>query len=74
MALAINADCIACGACDYVCPNDAILRSPDVYAIVPARCTECKGLYAEPQCIAACPVDCIVPSISRKACTAVEES
>ena len=74
MALAINADCIACGACDYVCPNDAITRTHDVYAIVAARCTECRGHFSEPQCIAVCPVDCIVPSVADEARPAVEES
>ena len=31
------------------------------YYIVPMKCTECKGFHEEPQCAAACPVDCCVP-------------
>ena len=61
MALRIHEDCIVCGACDYVCPNDAIVPDVRLYRIEAALCTECKGHFDEPQCIAACPVDCIVP-------------
>ena len=35
--------------------------SPDLYYIVPTKCTECKGFHEEPQCAAVCPVDCCVP-------------
>jgi ferredoxin len=31
------------------------------YYIVPDKCTECQGFHEEPQCVAACPVDCCVP-------------
>ena len=34
--------------------------SGDYYYVVPGKCTECKGFYNEPQCIAVCPVDCII--------------
>ena len=44
---------------------DAMQRFPplsvDVYYIVPNKCTECQGFHEEPQCAAACPVDCCVP-------------
>ena len=63
MALRINADCIVCGACDYVCPNDAIVPDLRRYRIDAGRCTECIGHFDEPQCVAACPVDCILPLI-----------
>ena len=33
----------------------------DIYFIVPNECTECQGFHEEPQCAAACPVDCCVP-------------
>lgn len=33
--------------------------SDEFYYIVPDKCTECVGHYDEPQCIEACPVDCI---------------
>lgn len=61
MALQITEECIVCGACDYVCPNDAIVPAADVYRIVAVKCTECDGLFDAPQCVAACPVDCIFP-------------
>jgi ferredoxin len=35
--------------------------SPDLYYIVPNKCTECQGFHEEPQCAAVCPVDCCVP-------------
>jgi ferredoxin len=34
--------------------------SPDLYYIVPTKCTECMGFHEEPQCAAVCPVDCCV--------------
>jgi ferredoxin len=61
MPLLITGDCIACGACDYVCPNDAIVASAGFYVIDAALCTECKGHSDEPPCVAACPVDCVFP-------------
>ncbi|MDR2239766.1 MAG: 4Fe-4S binding protein [Zoogloeaceae bacterium] len=60
MALRITADCISCGACDYICPNDAIMSSPLIYSIDAARCSECERHFDEPQCLLVCPVDCIV--------------
>lgn len=65
MALCITADCIVCGACDYICPNDAIVPSNLLYEIVPERCTECMGQFDTPQCVPVCPVDCIVPAGSE---------
>jgi ferredoxin len=35
--------------------------NPDLYFIVPDKCTECTGFHEEPQCAAVCPVDCCVP-------------
>lgn len=60
MAMLIEDGCIACNACYVECPNEAITPG-DIYVIDPYKCTECKGWYDEPQCVAACPVDCIVP-------------
>ena len=60
MALLINDECIACGACPSECPNDAIDEGDPVFFINPERCTECVGAHDEPQCVAVCPVDCIV--------------
>lgn len=57
MAFKITEDCNNCGACEPECPNDAITQGEDLYEIDHAACTECVGFYAEPQCLAACPVD-----------------
>ncbi len=34
--------------------------SDDYYYIVSDKCTECVGFHEEPQCAAACPVDCCI--------------
>ena len=59
MAFVICVDCISCGMCIEVCPNDAISESDSVYVIDPDLCTECVGDFDEPQCIKVCPVDTI---------------
>ena len=60
MALMITDDCINCDVCEPECPNSAISQGEEIYLIEPAKCTECVGHYEESQCIAVCPVDCIV--------------
>jgi len=59
VALIITDECINCDVCEPVCPNGAIRPGPLVYEIDPARCTECVGHFAEPQCQQVCPVACI---------------
>jgi len=66
MALLINEDCIACGACEPECPNEAISEGDPVYTIDPERCTECVGFYDEPQCVEVCPVEAIEPDPDHK--------
>lgn len=60
MALKIIAStCSVCGACEFECPNAAIVMKNDTYVIKAAACTECDG--DAPKCRAVCPVDgCIV--------------
>jgi ferredoxin len=42
MAYMINADeCIACGACETECPEEAIAELDGVYVIDAAKCSEC---------------------------------
>lgn len=59
MALKITHECINCDVCEPECPNQAISQGPEIYVIDPERCTECVGHFADPQCVAICPVECI---------------
>jgi ferredoxin len=59
MALKITDECINCDVCEPVCPNNAIYQGELIFEIDPKKCTECVGHFAEPQCVAVCPVDCI---------------
>lgn len=61
MAYFINDDCINCGACIPVCPNEATQEGEPIYFIIPERCTECVGSYDTSQCAAVCPVDACHP-------------
>jgi ferredoxin len=56
----ITDECINCDVCEPECPNSAIVQGDEVYVIDPAKCTECVGHFDDPQCIAVCPVDCIL--------------
>lgn len=81
MAVMITEECIACGACDAECPNNAIYSAGDPWIlggeehpalsedytyVVPEKCTECVGFYDEPQCIAACPTEAIAMDSTRQ--------
>jgi len=57
MSLAIVSNCIGCWACDTVCPNGAIRFGTHHHEIDAARCDECAGTYADPQCASICPVE-----------------
>ncbi|MCV2884859.1 YfhL family 4Fe-4S dicluster ferredoxin [Aestuariibacter sp. AA17] len=61
MALTILSSCINCDMCEPECPNQAIVMGAEIYEINPDKCTECVGHYDTPQCVAACPIDCVVP-------------
>lgn len=65
MALMITAECINCDVCEPECPNNAITQGDEIYIIDPTKCTECVGHYDESQCIAVCPVNCIVADPNR---------
>jgi ferredoxin len=60
MAYLITDACINCEVCEPECPNEAISAGADFCEIDPHKCTECVGHYDTPQCIAICPIDCIV--------------
>jgi ferredoxin len=59
MAMKITEECIECGACISECPTESITESTP-YMIELTTCVECVGHYDSPQCVAVCPVDCIV--------------
>ena len=65
MALLIEDDCINCDMCEPACPNEAIFMGANVYEINPDKCTECIGHYDEAQCVAVCPIDCIIADPQR---------
>ena len=60
MALKILASCINCDVCEPECPNSAIYEGSEIYEIDPAKCTQCVGHFATPQCQEVCPVECII--------------
>jgi ferredoxin len=60
MAMKIVEECIACGACEPECPNQAISTDGTTYIVAPDRCTECVGAHETQKCIEVCPVDCII--------------
>jgi ferredoxin len=66
MATMITEDCIACGACEDECPNDAIRLADEIFLIDPDFCSECVGLHATQKCAEACPVECCVPDPERR--------
>lgn len=59
MALVINDECIACGACEPECPREAISEGDTIYLIDPEKCDECVNIGG-PKCVPVCPVDAIV--------------
>jgi ferredoxin len=61
----ITDECINCDVCEPECPNGAISQGEETYVIDAAKCTECVGHYDESQCVAVCPVDCIVVDPNR---------
>jgi ferredoxin len=60
MALSITEACIGCWACVGVCPNRAIYVDEPIFAIDPAKCTECLAEFPEAQCAAICPIECAI--------------
>ena len=65
MSLKITDECINCDVCEPACPNKAIYQGESIYEINPDLCTECVGHFAEPQCVAVCPVDCIPKDLNH---------
>lgn len=57
MALSIVASCVNCWACEPLCPSGAIHEASPHFLIDAAKCTECDGEYAVPQCASICPIE-----------------
>jgi ferredoxin len=53
MAHTINDECIACGACEPECPEEAISEGDPIYLIDAAKCTDCGS------CVEVCPTESI---------------
>jgi ferredoxin len=66
MATMITEDCIACGACEDECPNDAIRLGDDIFVIDPDLCSECVGIHDTQMCQEACPIECCVADPNRR--------
>jgi len=49
-------DCLACGACESECPENAISESNGTYVIDPALCQDCGS------CAEVCPNGAAVPA------------
>ncbi len=65
MSYKITDDCIACGACETECPNEAISEGDTQFVIDPNKCTECVGAFDSSQCADVCPNDACVPDPDR---------
>ncbi|MEQ8825228.1 MAG: 4Fe-4S binding protein [Filomicrobium sp.] len=58
----VASQCTVCGACEFECPNAAIVLKGDMYIIKPDLCTECEGHFDSAQCAEVCPVpDTCIP-------------
>lgn len=66
MAFVITEECINCGACEPVCPNQAISAGEERYVIDPAKCTECAGHFDNSQCADVCPTEACVQDPEHK--------
>ena len=53
MSYVISSDCTQCGACEPICPVDAISAGDDKYVIDPDTCIDCGA------CEPVCPVNAI---------------
>ena len=52
----ISDACTCCGACEAVCPVEAISEGDGIYIIDPELCTDCGA------CVEECPVEAIAPA------------
>jgi len=57
MSLSIIESGVNCSACLPVCPSNAIYEAKPHFKIDAAKCTECDGDFAQPQCASICPIE-----------------
>lgn len=57
MAFQIVESCVNCWACEPLCPSQAISAARPHFLIDAAKCTECVGDHADPQCASICPIE-----------------
>jgi len=67
MALKIADACVNCWACVDVCPSDAIYSAEKHFEINAQKCTECSGVYADPQCASICPIESAILDANNQA-------
>jgi ferredoxin len=63
MSVRINDKCVACGACIWECPTEAITPGDPRPRVNEESCPECFGYFGESQCIVVCPVGAIVVTV-----------
>ena len=57
MSTMITEDCVNCGLCVRLCPNDGISKGSTRVVLDRSKCSECVGFYARERCAEVCPVD-----------------
>ena len=60
MAFKIIEGCVNCWACEPLCPSQAIFDSKPHFLVDAAKCTECDGDFADPQCASICPIEGVI--------------
>lgn len=60
MSVTIIEACIACGACVWECPTEAISHGDPRPVVDESSCTECYGSFGESQCVVVCPAQAIL--------------
>jgi NAD-dependent dihydropyrimidine dehydrogenase PreA subunit len=57
----ISTDCMDCGVCEFMCPQNAIFEAKTQFVIRRDQCNGCG------ECVPYCPARAIVPNTSFKA-------
>ena len=57
MSTMITEDCVNCGLCVRLCPNDGISKGETAVVLDRSKCSECVGFFATERCAEVCPVE-----------------